>query len=73
MAPKTKATPAVNPKTSRAGPGGRCYRLNVFDSSEFQEVIPKLLLICCATGEVYGQLLDSLIGMTRLSTLNRRG
>ena len=43
MAPKTKATPAVNPKTNRAGPAGRCHHSAMFDCSE-------------ATGQVYAQL-----------------
>ena len=40
---KTKATPAVNPKTNRAGPAGRCHHSAMFDCSE-------------ATGQVYAQL-----------------
>ena len=47
--------------------------LRVFDRSGFKAVIPELSLVCCATGEVYGQLLDSFIGMASLFTLNRRG
>jgi hypothetical protein len=34
----------------RAGLGGRCCLLRVFDCSGFSGVVPPLSLICCATG-----------------------
>ena len=71
VAPKTKTTPAVNPKATKAVPGGRCFHLGVFDCNAFNGVIPALSLTFCATGRDCGQLLDSQISMKTAGTLNR--
>ena len=52
----------------RAGPGGRCCHLRVFDSSEFKGYVPELSLIFCATRHDYGQLFDPQVGLIRLGT-----
>ena len=53
---KTKATPAVNPSTNRAGPGGSFCRFGIHVRNSFEKSVPRLSLQFCATGEVYGQL-----------------
>ena len=57
VAPKTKATPAVNPKTNKAGPGGRCCQSGAPNCKGSRGLIPKLSLDFYATGRDCGQVL----------------